>query len=335
LNSEAGSDVLLDNRHIVLRGEKASAIMKMRAAVLGIIREYFGAYGYCEVTPPSIVQTMVEGGSTLFGLNYYEEPAYLTQSSQLYLETAIPALGDVYCIHPSFRAEKSRTRRHLSEYTHLEVECPFITYEDLLDRIEDLIKYIVSSVTTRDYEQLMTEINPGFVVPQFPLRRMDYSDAIAWLAAHGVTKDDGTAYEWGDDIPEGPERRMTDEIGEPILLCRFPGAIKSFYMAKCEGDRRLTESVDVLVPGVGEILGGSMRIWDETELLVSYLEAGIGKSEVAGGTTPYWYTDQRKYGSCPHGGYGLGIERLLTWILGQEHVRDVCLYPRYMDRCRP
>uniref|UniRef100_A0A286XUJ6 Asparagine--tRNA ligase, cytoplasmic n=1 Tax=Cavia porcellus TaxID=10141 RepID=A0A286XUJ6_CAVPO len=314
INEESDVDVQLNNRHMMIRGENMSKILRARSVITACFREHF------------FDRTQVEGGSTLFKLDYFGEKAFLTQSSQLYLETGLPSLGDVFCIAQSYRAEQARTRRHLAEYTHMEAECPFLTFEDLLNRLEDLVCDMEDRVL-KSPAGSMSDLNPNFKPPKRPFKRMNYTDAMAWLKEHDVKKD-GTFYEFGEDIPEAPERLMTDTINELILLCRLPVEIKSFYMQRCLEDPRLTESVDVLMPNVGEIVGGSMRIWDSEEILAGYKREGIDP------TPYYWYTDQRKYGTCPHGRYGLGLERFLSactlglssaashnWFLSSVHER--------------
>jgi len=334
-NEKSDPSILADLRHLTIRGETAAAVLHVRAGVLSAFRATYAKHSLVEVTPPCMVQTQVEGGSTLFEFNYYGEKAYLTQSSQLYLETCLPSLGDVFCIQESFRAEKSNTRRHLSEYTHLEAELAFIDFDDLMTHIETIICETIDLLLSDPrMAELIETLNPGFKPPKRPFMRMDYKDAIKYLNDHGIQRPDEVTNEIGDhvigdDIAEAAERQMTDQLGVPIFLNKFPKEIKAFYMKKVPGDPGFTESVDLLMPGVGEIVGGSMRIADMQELLEGYKREGIDPAPY------YWFTDQRKYGTCEHGGYGLGVERFLAWLTKRFTVRECSLYPRWMGRATP
>ncbi|RKU47009.1 hypothetical protein DL546_007988 [Coniochaeta pulveracea] len=321
---------LLDLRHLTLRGDVSSSVMLVRDAVEYAFNQAYKESRIRKVSPPALVQTQVEGGATLFKFDYYGADAYLTQSSQLYLETCLPSLGDVYCIEKSFRAEKSLTRRHLSEYTHVEAELDFIDFNDLLNHIEHMICRVLEIILADPaIAEKVMKLNPEFKMPERPFMRMKYADAIEWLKEHDIPNEEGNPHAFGDDIAEAAERRMTDIINRPIFLTHFPVEIKAFYMQRDPEDQRVTESVDCLMPGVGEIVGGSMRLDDYDQLMAAFKREGLDPAPY------YWYTDQRRYGSSPHGGYGLGLERFLAWLCKQHTVRDCCLYPRFMNRCKP
>jgi asparaginyl-tRNA synthetase len=232
---------------------------------------------------------------------------------------------------PSYRAEESHTRRHLAEYTHIEGEMPFIKFEDLLDFVEDMVVDVSKRVQAQ-HGDLLGFLNPDFKLPEKPFVRMTHADAIRYCNEHQIYKDEEKklTFQEGEDISEAPERAMTDRIGRPILLTKFPAAIKAFYMARDKERQDWTESVDLLMPSVGEIVGGSMREWQYDRLIQGFKKHGINNLDPY-----YWYTDLRKYGTCPHGGFGLGLERFLCWMLSIDHIRDVCLYPRMHGRCRP
>ncbi|KPI40062.1 Asparagine--tRNA ligase, cytoplasmic [Cyphellophora attinorum] len=245
-------------------------------------------------------------------------------------------MGDVFCICPSFRAEKSLTRRHLSEYTHIEGELDFITFEDLLNHIELILTRVIEhTLSDPIIAGYIKALNPDFQRPSTPFKRLRYADAITWLNEHNILNEDVEEGEeprphvFGDDIAEAAERKMVDTMNVPVLLTHFPHEIKSFYMPRDPEDNRVTESVDVLMPGVGEIVGGSMRMSNVDDLLDGFKRHGIPTESY------YWYIDQRKYGTSPHGGYGMGLERLLAWLCGRYTVRECCLYPRFMGRATP
>lgn len=321
--------VLLDKRHLVFRGERASTILKMRSRILWELRLFFEEEAFFEVTPPTLVQTQVEGGSTLFPLKYFDEEAYLTQSSQLYLETAIFSMGNVYCCLPSYRAERSRTRRHLTEYTHLEAEMPFFTFEDNLDFQERMVRAVVDRITAK-YPAVIEEYRPELKSPTEPYIRLDYAEMIDKLVEWDIPKDGGGGqWEYGDDVTEKPERQLIDKLGRPTFITRFPKEMKPFYMKIDPTDPGRTLSADLIVPGVGEIVGGSQREDDYETLLAGFQREGLD-------TEVYkWYLDLRKYGSVAHSGFGLGIERLVQYIMGVDHIRDTCLFPRMINRIYP
>ena len=327
--SDSTPQVLMDKRHLVIRSEGASTILRIRGRIIQELQTFFMQEDFIQVTPPTLVQTQVEGGSTLFPLKYFDEQAYLTQSSQLYLETAIFSLGKVFCSLPSFRAEKSRTRRHLTEFTHWEAEMPFYDFEDNMAYQEKMIRFVVDQITTK-YPDVIKKYYPDLKSPEKPYLRLDYADMIERLNEWGIEKEEGSGkWEFGDDVTEKPERALIDKIGVPTFITRFPRKMKPFYMKIDPKDSERTLSADLIVPGLGEIIGGSQREDDYDTLLEGFKREGLD-------TKPYqWYLDLRKYGSVYHSGFGLGIERLVQYILKVEHIRDTCLFPRMMNRIYP
>ena len=337
VQAEAGNQVSFDLRHLFIRGENTSSIFKIRAFIIKKLRRFYDDHGFYEVTPPSIVNNSCEGGSTLFKLNYFGEDAFLTQSSQLYLESAVPALGKVFCIHPSFRAEKSKTKRHLAEYTHIEMEAHNMSLVKLIDHLRHLFDYLFKEVDqNHEILSLVKKLNPnykGLYYDDFLI--LPYYKAIEICRSLGImfSEDDSEPrpYTYGDDLTDKVERRICEHLDRPVFITQFPAHMKAFYMDPCETERGTeTNSSDLLFPGIGEVVGGSMRNCNY-QLLVE-------KAKEEGGSLD-WYLDLRKYGAGRTGGYGIGLERIMLYILGGDiseySVKDCCLYPRYMGRVSP
>ena len=322
--SDAGTETRLNKRYIAIRSPKTANILRVRDKVLRYTREFFSARGAIEVTPPTIVQAQAEGGGELFEVNYFNQKAYLTQSSQLYLETAIFALKNVFSILPSYRAEKSRTRRHLCEYLHCEGEYAFMEYEELISYLEDYIIHIIEKLKANDSEMIEL-LNPTLKVPEKPFPRVSYTDALQKLTAKGFN------IQHGEDISDAPERELVDEFGTPIILEHFPTTLKPFYHKINADNSKVTNSADFIFPGIGEVIGAGERETDLESMLnrMKKMKPPIDPKKYE------WYLALREFGSVPHSGFGLGIERLLAWILNLEHVRDATLYPRVINRLSP
>jgi len=278
-----------------------------------------------------MVEVEVEGGSTLFPIDYFGKKIYMTQSSQFYLEACLPSLGNVFCIHPSFRAEASKTSRHLSEFTHVEGELGFIQFDDLLRHIENLVKYVYQALMTdTKTREILKKLNPDLHLDDRPFIRMSYADAIKACNDFGIHSEvTGEPLAVGDDMTDAVERALVERLGHPVFVTGFPPGMKAFYMSRSEHNREETESVDLLMPAVGETVGGSMRIMDHQELMDSYQKNGLKPEPY------YWYNDQRRYGTVSHGGYGLGLERLVRWLTNSKSVRDCTCFPRYFKRSSP
>jgi len=324
---EHGVDFLLDHRHLWMRTPRQAAILRIRAEAERAAREFMDSQGYTLTDAPIFTPAACEGTSTLFEVNYIDdEKAYLTQSGQLYIEATAMALGKVYTFGPTFRAEKSKTRRHLTEFWMLEPEAAYVELDEAMTLGEGLVSAIVQSVLknkARELETLKRDTTKlQNVKPPFP--RISYEDAIKVLRKHG------NPAKFGDDIGGDEETIVSNEFDRPVLIHRYPAAIKAFYMQPDAERPDLALAFDMLAPeGYGEIIGGSQRIHDYDLLVKRLREHNLPEEAFR------WYLDLRRYGSVPHSGFGMGLERTVAWICGAEHIREVIPFPRMLYRVYP
>lgn len=330
------SELLLDKRHLTLRSRRMIAVAKIRASIIKFAREWFIENDWIEVTTPIIVKGAVEGGSTLFKLKYFDEEAYLSQSAQLYLEAMIFCLGPVWSLTPSFRAEKSRTVRHLAEFSHLEAEAPWVKLEDILVVQEQLISYIVQNTINERAEELdlLKRDVTDLKMLKAPFDRITYNKAIEILQSKGfmMVEEDGSkrSIKWGDDLNIDSERELTKNAIKPIFVVGYPIHVKPFYVKEDSSSKGLGLTADMLAPkGFGEITSGGLREDDIASITKRIEKEGLNPTEYE------WYLDLRKYGSVPHGGFGLGIERLIRWITNVVDIKDTVLFPRTISRVTP
>jgi asparaginyl-tRNA synthetase len=324
---EHGVDFLLDRRHLWIRSERKQAILRIRHEVIKAVRDSLDQRGFILADTPIFTPAACEGTTTLFPVKYFEDTtAYLTQSGQLYNEANAMALGRVYCFGPTFRAEKSKTRRHLTEFWMVEPEMAYATLDDVIELAEGLVVDVVSRVLAQRQRELkvLERDTTKLEAVKAPFPRISYDNAIQRL------REKGQAIEWGGDFGGSDETVLSSEFDRPVVVHRYPSSIKAFYM-KPDPDRpEISLSVDVLAPeGYGEIIGGGQRI-DDYDLLLSRIKEHQLPQEAF-----EWFLDLRRYGSVPHGGFGMGIERLVTWICGLEHVRETIPYPRMLYRLYP
>ncbi len=325
ITQDKSEEFLRDVRHLWLRSRRMSLIMRVRSEVLRFTHEFFRKEGFIEVSPPMFISSACEGGSTLFGLKYFGKDLYLTQSAQLYLEALIYSLEKVYCVAPSFRAEKSRTIRHLTEYWHIEPEWAFADMDDLMRVEEDLLSYICQKTAEdckREIESLGADISKLKVV-NTPFPRITYTEAIEKLTAKGFK------IKWGEDFGYDDEKALAEEFGKPFFVYAYPRQIKAFYCKTHRDNPDLVMSTDMLVPRIGEISTGGAREDDKEELLRRIRELDLREEDYK------WYIDLRRYGTVPHVGFGLGLERLLTWMLDLENIIDAIPFPRTTRRFYP
>ena len=326
-NKEHGVDYLLDRRHLWIRSPRQQAILRIRHAVVDAVRDFFNNRNFTLADTPIFTPAACEGTTTLFPVQYFDETtAYLAQSGQLYNEANIMALGRVYCFGPTFRAEKSKTRRHLTEFWMVEPEMAFATLNDAIELGEALVVTIVARVleTRRQELEILNRNIAALERVRAPFPRITYDEAVDLL------KLKGQPFEWGGDFGGTDETVLAEQFDRPVVVHRFPSAIKAFYMKSDPERPELSLSVDFLAPeGYGEIIGGGERLDDLDELLARIEKHNLPKESFE------WYLDLRRYGTVPHSGFGMGIERVLTWICGLEHLRETIPYPRMLHRMYP
>jgi len=324
---EHGVEFLMDRRHLWLRSQRQHAIIRVRHEIIKAVRDYFDSHGFTLVDTPIFTPAACEGTTTLFEVNYFDDDkAYLTQSGQLYNEATAMAFGKVYTFGPTFRAEKSKTRRHLTEFWMVEPEMAYATLEDVKRVAEEMILFVVGRVLENRQPELKTlerDVSKLEAVSA-PFPRLSYDEAVKILQAHG------SEIQWGGDFGGADETILTQQFDRPIMVDRYPSAIKAFYMQPDPERPEVALGVDVLAPeGYGEIIGGGERVNDAALLIRRIEEHGLPPAAFD------WYLDLRKFGSVPHGGFGMGIERCVAWICGLEHVRETIAFPRMLYRLRP
>jgi len=323
---EHGVAFLLDHRHLWLRSARQHAILRIRAAVIRACRDYFDGKGFTLIDSPIFTPAACEGTTTLFATDYFGEQAYLTQSGQLYVEAAAMAFGKVYCFGPTFRAEKSKTRRHLTEFWMIEPEVAYMDLAGDMELAEDFVEYIVQRVLRerrRELESIERDVSRLENVRK-PFPRIAYEEAIKLL------RDKGFAVDFGADFGADEETAISDAFDRPVMVHRYPIESKAFYMKQDPADARLALCVDMLAPeGYGEIIGGGQRE-DDLATLERKIDAHQLPREAFN-----WYLDLRRYGSVPHAGFGMGIERIVAWLCGLHHVRETIPFPRMLERLRP
>jgi asparaginyl-tRNA synthetase len=325
ISKDKSEEFLRDIRHLWLRSRRMNLVMRVRANVLEFAREFFKSRDFVEVSPPMFISAAVEGGSTLFGLKYFDQDLYLTQSSQLYLEILIYSLERTYCIAPSFRAEKSRTIRHLTEYWHIEAEWPFADMNDLMQFEEELLTHICQRTAkkcSKEFEELGADISKVASV-KTPFPKITYTEAIDRLKAKGLDR------KWGEDFGYDDEKALADVFGKPFFVYDYPTQIKAFYCKTYRDRQEVAMSTDMLVPRIGEISTGGAREDDKERLIQRIREMGMKEQDYD------WYLDLRRYGTVPHVGFGMGLERVLTWMLDLDNIIDSIPFPRTTRRFYP